>query len=379
MRRVLLLSILAALAITVVLAGCGGDSNSSSSSSPSSSSGSPSNSGAESPSSGSESSGSSIVARYPKIELPSADEGCNGSKQSEGATTIPAKVAKVGEGVSVLVNVCVGGKGPLPFIVDTGAAETIVSSRLADELHLAKVGAPTQTREGDCKVKSQKVKLPAWSVAGVPLQAQTALAIDAPLYNGEEQLEGSIGADVLSRFGAVRIDFEDEALTVTGKEGPAAKAGGVTKPSTEPLPEALVKDEPELTAPMTVSDAAGSVTQRVKVAFYGVSFDNGKIQEWSPDTGAWISYINPNETKKLGLALTGKVLEGRTFCATPAVLTSKSGEWTLAGEPLKPQPIGSTPFVALDQAEGLLGSRTLSEFGSVVFDWAGGRLLLGAG
>lgn len=345
-------------------AGCGGGS-----------SGTSSGESAANPSGGGEqASSSNLVRPYPGVAVPSQSEGCQPRNQTgSGPTTIPVKVGTVGKGASVVANVCVEGKGPFPFIVDTGSSRTVVSSRLAGELGLAKAGAPAEGTEGECTYLYRKVKLPAWTMAGLPLEGQAALAVGGPLYEGDEQLDGSIGADVLSRFGAVRIDFVNETMTVVRKEG-AAPQGGAAKPSTKPLPKSLLKAKPTILAPMSVSNDAGSIGQRVAIAFK----EGGGARPWSVATGSWISYVDPEITKQVGLPLTGKAVEERTYCATPAILTV-NGEWTLAGEPLPSQPIGSTPFVSLHGAGGLLGAGTMRDYRSVVIDWEGGRFLLGAG
>jgi hypothetical protein len=57
----------------------------------------------------------------------------------------------------------------------------------------------------------------------------------------------------------------------------------------------------------------------------------------------------------------------------------KSGEWSIADAPLKPQDMGVAELEKSVQAQGLLGSDTMSTYASVVFDYTGARLMLGAG
>ena len=313
---------------------------------------------------------SSLVRPFGAVELPAADEGCGeASEGGDGATTVPVKVTPVGGGVGVLVNVCIGKKGPFPFVVDSGAPTTVVSARLAGELKLPAVAGSrgwvregewtdqASRLEGECRARSWSVRLPAWSVAGAPLRPQTAVLLGGPRYDASTGLDGSLGADVLSSFGAVRIDYEDETMSLAGPGGAGSMAEG----------------EAAIAAPMRVLKGPAGVGQRVPVKLSG-----GRRQGWSVDTGSWFSYVQFENSKRVGLGLTGKVVEERTICANPAILTVKSGPWRLAGRSLNPQALGSTPFVAIPGRAGLLGSSTLSEYGSVLIDWSDGKLLLGA-
>lgn len=111
-----------------------------------------------------------------------------------------------------------------------------------------------------------------------------------------------------------------------------------------------------------------------------VRFGKGKPLAFLPDTGAArAAYIDPAKAMALGLKPNGMVYKEKTFCSTPEVPGVESGEWSIAGKPLKPQPLAMTPLIKSVLADGLIGGRTFDEYGSVVFDYAGGRLVLGAG
>jgi hypothetical protein len=74
------------------------------------------------------------------VELPSKGEGCKGAVTNGGKTTIPITVGNFDEGKAVFANVCVGGKGPFPFFVDTGSAGSEIDGKLAEKLELKSVG-----------------------------------------------------------------------------------------------------------------------------------------------------------------------------------------------------------------------------------------------
>ncbi|HJZ37657.1 MAG TPA: retropepsin-like aspartic protease [Solirubrobacterales bacterium] len=330
-----LLTVLAPIALAAILTGCGGSSSA--------------------------------------VELPSSSDGCKGAVTSGGKTTIPVTVSDFDEGKAVFANVCVDGKGPFPFFVDTGSAGSEIDGALAEELHLRGVGRAQVAGGVGCSFTTRPVRMPAWSVAGIPLEGQSVGAVDdAAIYEASGAV-GTIGSDVLARFGAVRIAYKAETMTVEGGEG--EPIGGLVEAAKAPLPKGLVTGTPKIVAPMFVQALPGSVTMRV-----GVRFGRGKPLAFLPDTGApRAGYIDPVRAKALGLKENGKHYKQRTFCSTSEDPGVESGEWSIAGKPLKPQPLPATPLIKSVLADGLIGGTTFDEYGSVVFDYAGERLVLGAG
>jgi Aspartyl protease len=300
-------------------------------------------------------------------------DGCKGAVTSGGKTTIPVTVSDFDEGKAVFANVCVGGKGPFPFFVDTGSASSEIDAGLAEELHLEKPGKAQVAGGAGCDFTTQPVRMLAWSVAGIPLEAQSVGAVDDPAIYEASGAVGTIGSDVLARFGAVRIDYKAETMTVEGGEG--EPVDGLAEAGGDPLPKGLVNGNPQIVAPMAVQALPGSVTMRVEVRF-----GKGEPLAFLPDTGApRAGYIDPVQAKALGLRSNGEAYKERTFCSTAEVPGVESGEWSIAGKPLKPQPLAGTPLNKSVLADGLIGGLTFDEFGSVVFDYAGERLVLGAG
>ncbi len=77
------------------------------------------------------------------------------------------------------MNVCIAGRGPYPFVLDSGAGESIIDRRLATQLQLAHDGSPTEFGGVGCTGNAQPVSVPSWSVAGVALAPQVADGGDA--------------------------------------------------------------------------------------------------------------------------------------------------------------------------------------------------------
>ena len=125
---------------------------------------------------------------------------------------------------------------------------------------------------------------------------------------------------------------------------------------------------------MTVVMQPGSVSTSVPVTFKG----GGEKHEFNPDTGASISIVDKTLGKKLHLKSTGKSSKTNTACTVVTVPGVMRGPWELAGKKLAPRELGTVDLVKTSPSEGLLGADVMKEYGSVVFDYAGGRFLLGA-
>lgn len=309
------------------------------------------------------------VRSEPKLALPSTEAGCGGAVTRDGVTKIPIKVDRFPNLADALVNVCIGGKGPYPLTIDTGASRTTISTEVAEEVGLRKVGKPIVIHGAGCDGAAQSFRLPRWSIGGVQLEGGTIQTTNAP-EQGKGFPRGSLGADVLARFGAVRLDFKRQELVIVGKEGPKFRRSHAPGP----LPKGLVRSTPRITAPMEVEATGGSVKP-----FAEVALGSTEPRKWLVDTGSDTSAVDPGLVKAAKLRPTGEARRGPTFCSTVDLVEYESGSWTLAGRPLKPQRVGEIPLVDSVGVAGLLGAYPLAKYGSVVFDFAGGRLLLGVG
>jgi predicted aspartyl protease len=106
---------------------------------------------------------------------------------------VKIKVVKAKSETLALVPVTVHGK-EFAFIVDTGAAQTQVTSKAAEELGLAKAGKPKTISGVGCNSKAQPVKIDEWSIGGHSLPTITGDASKPALAKGE--LAGLLGSDV---------------------------------------------------------------------------------------------------------------------------------------------------------------------------------------
>jgi hypothetical protein len=186
-----------------------------------------------------------------------------------------------------------------------------------------------------------------------------------------------LGSDVLSRFGAVRVDFKAQTLTFGGPEGPA-KSGNpadVHGP-TGPLPPAvLTQGHVGTTVPLTVVLTPGDVSLNVRLQFAG-----GRARTFTVDTGSSQSVVSTALAATAHLRHTDLAQRQTTVCSNITTPLVRSGPWSIPGVTLHPQFLGSANFgvIGADGTAGLLGSDQLKRFGWVIFDYAGGRLILGS-
>jgi predicted aspartyl protease len=301
--------------------------------------------------------------------IPPRIGGCDTATTANGVITIPIKVLKRGQQVEALVGMCFAGKGPYPMVLDTGAEFTVITTQLAKELRLKPSGSPLGVEGAGCTTKARTYELESASVGGVELEGDSIVTVDAP-GEGKGQPSGSLGADVLSRFGSVKIDFKKETLTLGAEvEGPRFKKGQ----GPVPIPAALLGRKPKLTVPMRVHAGLFGVVQTVKV-----KVGSTKPQPWLIDTGSTSSVIDPDIVERAHLKPTGAAHQTETYCSVVNVPEYKAPNLTLSSGKLPPQTIASFKGSAAGEG-GILGAYPLWQYGSVVFDWPGAKLLLGVG
>lgn len=365
-------AVLAAVAALASCSGSGAPGNSPGTSSPHSTA----SSSATSSSSGSGKGRHVKTAGIVQFALPPAGQGCTGAKRLPGGgTRFPVTVSTRQSQTAALANVCIDGKGPFPFVIDTGAEGSVLASSLAAKLGLPKIGAPVPIGGAGCSATARVSRLASWDVAGLALRPQAVIYLKIPLFGGRGQPDGLLGSDVWSRFGAMRLDFARGLVTVPGPErpGPARKTT-IFGPSATPVPAALLRVKPAVVAPMTVTSEPGSTGITVKVRL-----GTHAPLNFTPDTGASQSAVDPGVARQAGLASANARVRQGTVCTVATFPEVRTGSWSVAGHPLPPQVVGVTGLVSTTGVAGLLGADQMSRFGSVIFDYAGGRLVLGAG
>jgi predicted aspartyl protease len=309
--------------------------------------------------------------------LPPAGSGCNGATAlagPSGGEKVPLTVSVVAGQVAESVNVCIGGQGPFPFILDTGAGQSTIDAGLAHRLHLPSSGLSTEFAGVGCTGTARPVSVGDWSLDGVPLSPQQLTDATLPQMGGKGEPVGLLGSDVLSRFGGIRIDFGSGDLILPGAEGaPLTQSSPFTGPLSA-VPAALTQGEHGTTVPLTVVPAPGDVSLSV-----AVRFDGGRRRAFVVDTGSSQSVVSSGVARAQSLGSTDLAQRQSTVCSVITVPLVHSGPWSVPGVPLHPQLIGSTNFGTITSSGtlGLLGSDQLRRYGWVILDYAGGQLVLG--
>ena len=159
---------------------------------------------------------------------------------------------------------------------------------------------------------------------------------------------------------------------------PGAEGAPLTAPTPftgpqGPAPVALTQGEGTM-VPLTVTSVPGEVSLSVAVRFSG-----GPRRNFVVDTGSSQSVVAASVARAGRLAGTDLAQRQATVCSVITVPLVHSGPWSLPGRPLYQQLIGETDFGAISVGgiDGLLGSDQLKRFGWVVFDYSGGRMVLG--
>jgi hypothetical protein len=306
--------------------------------------------------------------------LPPATAGCAAATALPGGgTRAPMTVSTVAGQVAELVNVCIGGRGPYPFVLDSGAGQSTIDAGLARRLHLPVSGQSTLFAGVGCTGRARPVSVGAWSLEGVDLSPQDLTSATLPQIGGRGEPVGLLGSDVLSRFGGVRVDFDAGVLVLPGPEGaPLAGSGSYTGP-VGPPPDPVLTQGGGTTVPLTVQPLPGDVSLNVAVRFAG-----GPRRSFVVDTGSSQSVVATAAARAASLQATDLAQRQATVCSVITVPLVHSGPWSVPGQPLHPQLVGETDLgVGLGGTQGLLGSDQLKRYGWVVLDFTGARMVLG--
>jgi hypothetical protein len=316
------------------------------------------------------------VEPEPNFALPSASAGCGGvTSLAGGAARIPVTVSQVGGQVAEAVNLCIEGQGPFPFVLDSGDGASTIDSGLATRLHLPRSGPAEQFDGVGCSGVAHPVMVSNWSVEGETLAPQLLTAAHLPQIGGKGEPDGLLGSDVLSSFGAVRLDFRAGTLTFGGPQGTEASASSVVHgPRGAPPPAVLTQGQTGTTVPLTVQLTPGNTSLLVRLRF-----GRGPARTFAVDTGSSQTVVASAVASAQHLARTKLAQRQSTVCSIITTPLVHSGPWTIPGVTLHQQLIDTADFGAISSGGlvGLLGSDQLIRYGWVIFDYSGGRLILG--
>jgi hypothetical protein len=310
----------------------------------------------------------------PGIQLPVFEKSC--APQPGPPLVVPIRIVRR---VEIVANVCIGGEGPFPFLVDTGGSTTLVDSSLAARLHLALVDGPRTVTSFTCKRQISFAAVSRWSVGNTTLLPQTVIVgtAQSPVL---PNLAGILGSDTLSSFGAVRIDYHQQTLTLGPQNGPLrSDVAGGTGPLTVP---ASLAEGTSFASPMPVNVVRETLSPhhlRLLEVRPTVDLSFGTNQfRLTLDTGAGTTNLGPSVVNKLQLAPAGRPGAAYAGLDCPVVVNHYTmGPAMLGAVRLPEQTVGSN-FTPPGTVGGI-GSGTLINYNPVLVDYTDGELFLGQG
>jgi Aspartyl protease len=145
----------------------------------------------------------------------------------KGEQTVSIQViAKTGAQRSALalVPVYIDEHGPFPFALDTGASRSLISSALAQKLHLPETGSAGVISGIAGSSRAVNIRVDNWRAGKVPLPPTLVAAMlpsskevnqPAEPAHGHSRLSGPVGllgSDVMSRYGKIAVDYDKSLL-----------------------------------------------------------------------------------------------------------------------------------------------------------------------
>jgi hypothetical protein len=280
---------------------------------------------------------------------------------------------------AIVANVCIDGEGPYPFLVDTGGSTSLVDSSLAARLQLALVDGPRTVTSFTCKRQISFAAVSRWSVGNTTLLPQTVEVgtVQSPALS---DLDGVLGSDTLSSFGAVRIDYRQQTVALGPQNAPLRLdvPGGSGPPS---VPASLTQDT-SFASPMSVNVVTETLSpdhlQLTEVRpTVDLSFGPNQFT-LTLDTGAGTTNLDPSVVKKLRLAPAGAPGAAYAGLDCPVVVKHYTMGLAMLGKVQLPgQTVGSN-FTPPGTVGGI-GSGTLINYDLVLLDYTDGELFLGQG
>ena len=156
-------------------------------------------------------SGDKAERRAPPTE-PATTTGSTPTTVAEPEHAIRLRVVSGPGGVFAFAKVFIRGKGPFAFTVDTGASHSVVDYELVRKLGLRTIGKPLTVTGITCRGQAARLRISRWRAGNVALPAAEIQTIDMPEPGAGFEIDGLLGSDVLSTFGAITVDYTRERL-----------------------------------------------------------------------------------------------------------------------------------------------------------------------
>ncbi len=133
-----------------------------------------------------------------------------------GAHTVPLQIMS-GSGGAVLafVEVSIDNQGPFRFALDTGASNSVIDTRVAQQLNLPTTPAVGQVTGVASSERAQLARVDQWQVGDVQLPPANVVVLDLAQGSSGISFAGLLGSDMLSRYGSVLVDYDGKHLVLS--------------------------------------------------------------------------------------------------------------------------------------------------------------------
>jgi predicted aspartyl protease len=301
-------------------------------------------------------------ARHPSV-VQSAPCATSSRSGSPVTITLRADIQN-----SLIAPVCIDGQGPFHLLVDTGASATALTTSVTARLHLPNAGAPQQFFGVGRPLDGQPVTVKGWSLGSLQLAPQVVYSLKLGL---PSRVDGLLGSDVLSRFGAIRLDYDQAQLIVAGSEGPVPSAQEVQGNVGHQLPAAFARYHPQTVLPLTVEEFDGAAVATAAVVI------GPRTLQLEVDSGSDLSAIARSETGDLGLVPEGDGVQVQGIGSSVKAARERVRAWSFGPVHLVPEDLISVDLPnppGTPGIDGLLGADVLSQFRAVIIDYTDGTL-----
>lgn len=293
------------------------------------------------------------------------DISCTQRSIGASTQTVPAHIVHTPTATLVLIPVCLAGQGPYPFVLDTGAAQSLVDRSVADRLRLPVTPTATQATGVACTSAAGQVQVPDWSVGQLPLHPQMLASLSLGLPPGSPHIAGLLGSDVWSRFGQFRLDYRAGRLMLPGHEQPSTP----TAPTGDHGDTALAALGNRLVQMTIIHPGSGTL------ALVPVTIGGQGPMKFVLDTGSSSSVVDRSVAQRLALPPAGKAQRAAGVSCATTTQPVHVATWQVGAVDLPAQNLDSIAL-AIPGLTGLLGSDVLYRFGTITVDYASGRLAL---
>jgi hypothetical protein len=129
---------------------------------------------------------------------------------------VPLQIVEGPEGqVLAFVPVFIEDEGPFGFALDTGASRSLIDGAVVEQLNLEIIGPAGPAVGVTGMAEADLVQVDQWRLGdAVDLPSMEVTTLDLPSPDDGNGLQGLLGADVLSLYGSILIDFDEELLVL---------------------------------------------------------------------------------------------------------------------------------------------------------------------